>query len=137
MHAADFGQEFELLIQRPVRVRLAREGEMAVVSRDKLAEGLVAIEIIAQQRQRARRKTLRMALEPTLGGPQFAILLFAAILWADKLGLQRNHSVLARRNDQGSDQTVRVVGATADHVRAALPTVNLLRAKVLRAIQGA
>ena len=100
MHAADLAQQCDFLIQRRMRIRLAGERKVALVADQQRAEGLMTVEIIAQERHRTRRKMPGIAFKPAFGGPQFAVLLLTTILRTDKLRLQRHHPVLAGRHDQ-------------------------------------
>jgi len=59
---------------------------MHLVLPQQLTEGLVAMQIIGQDRHLPRLKALRIALYPAFDGLLFAVLFLVTVLWRNELG---------------------------------------------------
>jgi hypothetical protein len=73
-------EEVDPVVEGLVRVGLADEQEVAVVQERAPTEGLMGVEIVAQEGEGARVIAGGMVLQPAFGGGQFAILFGVAIL---------------------------------------------------------
>ena len=67
----------------------AHEDEVERVEPRLAAEGLVGVEVVAEQRGGGFPEQLEIRLEPSLGGGDLAILLVVPVLGDDELGAQR------------------------------------------------
>ena len=110
---------------------------MATLVTDRLAERLVAIEVIAQHGDPPRGIARAPPRQPTAGGRQFTVLFVVAILGANELGRQRHYSRRPWRHDhRRQDDRVMLGGAVAEGPLIAAVTPQLLRREILGAIEG-
>ena len=111
-----------------MRVGLAGEEEVEAVEQDAATEGLMGVEIVAQEGDRALEIAGGVLLQPAFGGGDFAVLLGVAVLRGDELGPQGDDLRASRGDDDRGDGAV-VVGDLAVGVLEGGTTraVDLLR----------
>lgn len=120
-----------------MRVGLADEQEVVVVEKRAPTEGLMGVEIVAQEGEEARVIAGGVVLQPAFGGGQFAILFGVAILRGDELGPQGDDLRLAGSHEHRRHRTVIVsdLAALMFEVGTAR-AVDLLRGMIPGAVQG-
>ena len=101
-------EQFDPFVELFVGGRLADEDEMVSVQQNLAAEGLVRIEVVAEQGIVARAVELAVARKPALGRLDFAILLLVAVLRGNEFGAQRDRLVAAGCDDDGRDGAVAI-----------------------------
>ena len=120
-----------------MRFRLAGEQEAAAGLEDRLAGRLAAVQVVAEKDRPEPFHRRADSLQPPLGGLDFAVLLFVAVLGPDDLRRQRQQEVGSRRDDARSEHGVEVLGlAVRPHARGAVSAAELVGGKVLGAVEG-
>ncbi len=115
-HARQRTLAFEVrqpLIEGGVGLGQAHEQKVAVLGQNLLAEGLVTVQVITQEGDRAQRREPRRPLrQPSRAGGQFAVLFEVTILRRDERGGQGKHGRLARRDQRRGDGAMDMAGLT-------------------------
>ena len=108
-HGTHLVQQSYLLIQRRVRLGLTGQDEVQMVGQQQLAKGLVAVQIVAQEGHATSREARRRALDPTLSGAPFTILLLSPVLRHDELRVQDQDHLLPGLDQHGEQHLMRIV----------------------------
>ena len=130
-------EQLDPLIESLVGLRLADEQDVKAVEERAAAEGLMGIEVVAQQRDGTGQIAGGVGLQPAFGGGDLTILFGVAILWRDEFGPQRDHLRLIRGHHHRGYGAV-IVGDLARlmfEVRT-LWAMNLLGGEIPGAVQG-
>ena len=130
-----FTQQGNLLIERRMGIRLAREDKVTVLGQEVFTKRLVAVQIVAQQGQLTGGTLAGVTAHPACGGRQFTVLFLRTILWRHELRCEHYNARIARAHQRRPHQAVAVMHLPVERPRAAVRTVNLRRTEVLRAIQ--
>ena len=85
------GQGAAPFIQDFVAIRLADKDEVELLVQEQLAQRLIAVQIIAQQRHLTRLELISLTFDPPFSRHPFAVLLPGSILRGDVLRGQANH----------------------------------------------
>src|SRR5215471_2565210 len=125
------------LIEGGMGVGFARKDEMATMLYDQLTEGLVAVEVVAQEGDPMGRYRLGMFLQPAFARCSFTVLLGLPVLRHDVLRGQGKDLGLAGADDHGSNGGMIIEGlAIGELTGETVGAMNGFGGKVGGAIEG-
>ena len=105
-------------------------------SRTASQAGLAAVQVVAEIDGPEPHHRQADSLKPPLGGIDFAVLLFVAVLEPDELRRQRRQVVRSRRDDAFSEIGVEVLDLAArSQARGAVSAAELAGGKLLGAVE--